>query len=143
MEFCLECDLKSIDNLSQNHQDRLRQIYENKIDLIKRAIKFNGDFAKILSEDWRRFLSPDLQTSLFQQFPTVESTDYQIANLVFKHIFREWSIEGESERNLILDPIINQLNELYPLINPNNDNDNTNKHGIIYWMHGSEFDNFC
>ncbi|KAK9462098.1 N2227-like protein-domain-containing protein [Lipomyces oligophaga] len=102
---------KAFQKLSENHINLLRPYYEDHLNAIDAAIEINADvLAHIASIGSNEFMAPQersewKQANAFQVDQTRSS---------LKQIFRDWSADAASEREICYGRVLSELNCRYP-----------------------------
>lgn len=97
-------------SLTQDEQD-LVPWFPEYLKVLEHCIKLNGDFTRNLAltvaNDWGAVPDPS-------QWAQCGYEDYDKVKYAFKQMLREWSDDGEEERNISFDRILNYLENKYP-----------------------------
>ncbi|KAL7633899.1 UNVERIFIED_CONTAM: hypothetical protein RMT77_015860 [Armadillidium vulgare] len=106
---------KYIKTLPPSHQSFL-DAYVRHLDELKTCIIHNAEIIKLIVKDVESMFENVKQTELEDPHanPDVLSSDLEKIQSTFKHIARDWSEAGESERKLCYGPIIEQVEKLFP-----------------------------
>jgi len=100
-------------NLSQKHKELLPN-HLNHVEEIKTCVERNQIYLDLVVE------ALNCSSAFTKTFPPHTSFDISKVKSTLKQIARDWSAEGDSERQACYDPIIKEIQKYKPLHDPEN-----------------------
>lgn len=105
----LELNIRNFEKLPEHQKTYLTVSYNERINMVKDALKANQLFLDAVAESSERMLDDSVTNGKSE----LRNTEHKHIYTILKQIYREWSVEGATERQSCFDRIVEAFCEVF------------------------------